>query len=103
MSPEIDSIISDAATNNGIDPDTMRAIAGIESSGNPNAVTGSYRGLFQPTGESGPGFLALREPRAARAMRRACRGRGSVECQKTTESPVCANSGDVGGKTGIGH
>ena len=30
-----------------IDPRTMRAIRQIESGGNPNATTGSYKGLYQ--------------------------------------------------------
>jgi hypothetical protein len=36
-----------AASAAGVDPDLMDRIARIESGGNPNAVTGSYKGLFQ--------------------------------------------------------
>lgn len=47
FAPEVDSAIVAAAQRHGIDPDLMRRIAAIESSGDPRAVTGSYRGLFQ--------------------------------------------------------
>lgn len=40
-------IIEDAAAANGLDPDMLSQIARIESSGNPRARTGSYKGLFQ--------------------------------------------------------
>jgi hypothetical protein len=47
FAPEVDSAIAAAAERHGVDPDLMRRIAAIESSGDPRAVTGSYRGLFQ--------------------------------------------------------
>jgi hypothetical protein len=39
--------IDDAASDNGIDADYLRRTMQIESGGNPRAVTGSYKGLFQ--------------------------------------------------------
>jgi len=47
FSREVDSAIALAADRYGIDPEWMRQIARIESSGNPKAQTGSYAGLFQ--------------------------------------------------------
>lgn len=41
------SMIEEHAKREGLDPLLMRRIAMIESSGNPYAVTGSYKGLFQ--------------------------------------------------------
>ena len=38
LTPDIDSIIQGAAAKYGVDPDTMRAFAGIESGGRPNAT-----------------------------------------------------------------
>lgn len=43
----IDRIVDSAAKDGGIDPNLMRAYAHIESSGDPNASTGQYKGLFQ--------------------------------------------------------
>ncbi len=42
-----DDYIDQTANEYGIDPSYMRRILKIESGGNPNAVTGSYKGLFQ--------------------------------------------------------
>lgn len=47
LSPDIDSYLGQAATQAGLDPNMVRRIVHIESSGNPNASTGSYKGLFQ--------------------------------------------------------
>ena len=47
FAPDVDSAIASAAQAHGIDPDLLRRVAAIESAGNPRAVTGSYRGLFQ--------------------------------------------------------
>lgn len=47
FSREVESAIGMAAQRYGIDPNVMRGIARIESSGNPRAQTGSYSGLFQ--------------------------------------------------------
>lgn len=47
FSPEVNSAINDAATQNGVDPKTMELYAKWESGGNPKARTGSYGGLFQ--------------------------------------------------------
>jgi hypothetical protein len=41
------AIIDRVARAQGFDPDVAKAIASIESSGRPNVVTGSYKGLFQ--------------------------------------------------------
>ncbi len=59
MSPDIDSIIQGAASSAGVDPDTLRAFAGIESGGNPNAVTGApiYSLIAALTGRQLPGLL----------------------------------------------
>jgi hypothetical protein len=40
-------VIDKVATQTGVDPAGMKVTASIESSGNPNAVTGKYKGLFQ--------------------------------------------------------
>ncbi len=40
-------LLARTAAEYGLDPKTFTRIAQIESGGNPNAVTGSYRGLFQ--------------------------------------------------------
>lgn len=42
-----DSLINQYASANGLDPSTLRAFMRIESGGDPNAQTGSYKGLFQ--------------------------------------------------------
>lgn len=47
FSREVESAIGMAAQRHGVDPNVMRGIARIESSGNPRAQTGSYSGLFQ--------------------------------------------------------
>lgn len=47
FSREVESAINMAAQRHGVDPNVMRGIARIESSGNPRAQTGSYSGLFQ--------------------------------------------------------
>lgn len=45
--PSVDAAIIEAASEAGIDPDTLRTFARIESGGNPTVRTGSYKGLFQ--------------------------------------------------------
>ena len=45
--PTTDDYIEKTAQEYGLDPSYMRRIMSIESSGNPNARTGSYKGLFQ--------------------------------------------------------
>lgn len=47
FSPDVNTTIDKAAAANGLDPAMMRRIAQIESSGDPGATTGSYKGLFQ--------------------------------------------------------
>lgn len=47
FSRDVDSAIAMAAERYRINPATLRAIAKVESSGNPRAQTGSYSGLFQ--------------------------------------------------------
>jgi Transglycosylase SLT domain len=47
FAPPVQNAIDSAAQRYGIDPKDMRRTAAIESSGNPNARTGSYNGLFQ--------------------------------------------------------
>ena len=47
VSGGVSDIISQTASQYGIDPNYFARVAHIESSGNPNAVTGSYKGLFQ--------------------------------------------------------
>lgn len=47
FSPNVMSAINLASQRVGIPANFLRAIAGIESSGNPRATTGSYYGLFQ--------------------------------------------------------
>ncbi len=44
-------VVDDAATQAGVNPALLRTIAAIESGGRPNAVTGSYKGLFQLSDE----------------------------------------------------
>lgn len=43
----IDALIEDASRRTGVPVETLRAFVSIESSGRPDAVTGSYRGLLQ--------------------------------------------------------
>ncbi|MBK9156748.1 MAG: hypothetical protein IPM11_01230 [Micropruina sp.] len=47
FAPDVNSAIDKAAAANGLDAGMLRRFAQIESSGNPGAVTGSYKGLFQ--------------------------------------------------------
>jgi hypothetical protein len=42
-----DDLLGQAAASSGIDADYLARVMRIESGGNPNARTGSYRGLFQ--------------------------------------------------------
>lgn len=46
-SPDVEEAINSAAQRNGLAPALLNTFAKIESSGNPNARTGSYNGLFQ--------------------------------------------------------
>jgi len=48
----VDPLLEKTAAEYGLDPKVFTRIAQIESGGNPNAVTGSYRGLFQLKGGS---------------------------------------------------
>lgn len=45
--PSVEAGIDTAAKRYGIDPQLLRTFVGIESGGNPNAVTGQYKGLLQ--------------------------------------------------------
>jgi len=45
--PEINEAIDNAAQTHGIDPNILKAFAAIESGGDPQNTTGSYKGLFQ--------------------------------------------------------
>lgn len=45
--PEVQIAIDTAADKYGVDADMLATFARIESGGDPSAVTGSYRGLFQ--------------------------------------------------------
>jgi hypothetical protein len=47
MADDLGSIINDAASTHGIDPNLLGRLVHIESGGNPNSQTGSYRGLGQ--------------------------------------------------------
>jgi soluble lytic murein transglycosylase-like protein len=47
FSAQVEAAIQAAAKQHGIDPGILRAYVAIESGGNPNAVTGSYKGLLQ--------------------------------------------------------
>lgn len=47
FSSSVNSAIDKAAKEHGIDPSLMRAFAKIESGGDPDNRTGSYKGLFQ--------------------------------------------------------
>lgn len=47
FSPEVEGAIGRASAETGVDPDVLRSFVRVESSGNPNTQTGSYRGLFQ--------------------------------------------------------
>ena len=47
FSPDVNAAIDKAAAAIGLAPAVMRRFAQIESSGNPGAATGSYKGLFQ--------------------------------------------------------
>lgn len=45
------SVIETEAARAGMDPNTLKVLAHIESGGNPDASTGSYKGLFQLSGD----------------------------------------------------
>jgi hypothetical protein len=47
FSKDVESAIRLAAERSGLDPEWLRTIAKVESSGNPKAQSGSYSGLFQ--------------------------------------------------------
>jgi hypothetical protein len=47
FSPEVNKTLDGAALKYGLDPGMMRTFAKIESSGNPEARSGSYKGLLQ--------------------------------------------------------
>lgn len=47
FSPVVNNAIDTAAQKAGVDPGMLRRIAQVESSGRPEVVTGSYKGLFQ--------------------------------------------------------
>ena len=51
FSAPVNAAIETAAAQAGIDPAMLRVFAKIESSGNPRARTGSYKGLFQLSNE----------------------------------------------------
>lgn len=51
FAPDVNAAIDDAAAAAGVDSDTLRRFAKIESSGRPGVVTGSYKGLFQLSDE----------------------------------------------------
>jgi hypothetical protein len=51
FSNAVNGAIDKAAASAGVDPGLMRVFARIESSGNANARTGSYKGLFQLSNE----------------------------------------------------
>lgn len=46
FSSEVEAAIEASAKKHGLNPQAMRAFVHIESSGNPKAQTGSYKGLF---------------------------------------------------------
>jgi hypothetical protein len=50
LSPQIEAAIQRAAKAQGVDPARLRAFVLIESGGNPNNTTGSYKGLLQLSG-----------------------------------------------------
>lgn len=45
FAPEVEAAIEQAAAQHGVSPQRLRTFISIESSGNPNARTGSYNGL----------------------------------------------------------
>src|SRR5262249_61268128 len=45
--PDTDDMINKHALRAGLDPSWLRKIMRVESGGDPNARTGSYKGLFQ--------------------------------------------------------
>lgn len=55
--PRSDQVIQMMADEYNLNPDFLRAIMDIESSGNPRARTGSYHGLFQLSQREGRGDL----------------------------------------------
>lgn len=55
--PRSYEVIQQMADEYNLNPDFLHAIMHIESSGNPGAVTGSYRGLFQLSQREGRGDL----------------------------------------------
>lgn len=47
FSPDVEDAVKTAARSTGASEEMLRAFAAIESGGNPNVTTGSYKGLFQ--------------------------------------------------------
>lgn len=45
--PQVAGVIDGLAAAHGIDPAMLKVFAHIESDGDPNSITGSYKGLFQ--------------------------------------------------------
>ena len=58
---DVDAAISNAAATHGVDEQTLRAFAAIESGGDPRNTTGKYKGLFQLSDEEfnkhGSGYI----------------------------------------------
>lgn len=47
FAPQVEAALARESQRTGVPIDTLRSFARIESGGNPNTMTGSYRGLFQ--------------------------------------------------------
>ena len=47
FSPQVEAALAEASRRAGVPIETLRAYVTVESSGDPNARTGSYKGLFQ--------------------------------------------------------
>ncbi|MFG1395865.1 transglycosylase SLT domain-containing protein [Roseixanthobacter pseudopolyaromaticivorans] len=71
--PGAAKVIETFAAKHGVDPDVLKVLADIESSGNPSAVTGSYKGLFQMSDEE---------------MGKYGRGRSAFDIEANTEAAI---------------
>lgn len=101
-----DKFIEAEAKRVGIDPNLMRRIAQIESSGNPYASTGSYKGLFQLSNDefarNGGGGNIFDPEQNTRAAANSLRARADLFKEKygrepsATELYLAHQQGDAG-------
>jgi hypothetical protein len=91
----VEGAIAEAASATGMDPELLRTFVGIESSGDPSKVTGSYKGLFQLSDEQFAKFGgkgSILDPREnALAAARKLQADATAFQQKYGKSPTAAD------------